>query len=82
MIEYSVMLERHPGSSRPDVCIFRDEDRDKALSEMHKYVKKNGFTIYDKDGRFTIADVVLVEKEPIVGSPVISETPYCKLFND
>jgi hypothetical protein len=82
MIEYSVILERHPGSSRPDVCIFRDEDRDKALLEMHKYVKKNGFTIYDKDGRFTIADVVLVEKEPIVGSPVISETPYCKLFND
>jgi hypothetical protein len=81
MIEYSVMLKRHKGSTRPDVCIFRDENRDVALREMRKYVKQNGFTVYDNDGRFTIADVVLVEKEPIVDSPVISVTPYIKLFN-
>ena len=82
MIEYSVMLKRFPGSSRPDVCIFRDENRDIALREMHKYVKHNGFSIHDRNEYSTIADVVLVEKEPVVGSPVISETPYCKLFND
>lgn len=82
MIEYSVILKRHKGSARPDVCIFRDENRDVALREMHNYCKMNGFTIYDRDGRFTIADIVLVEKEPIVGAPVISTTPYCELFND
>ena len=82
MIEYSVILKRFPGSTRPDVCIFRDENRDVALREMHRYVKQNGFSIHDRDGHFTIANVVLEEKEPIVGSPVISVTPYCELFND
>ena len=82
MIEYSVMLKRFPGSSRPDVCIFRDESRDAALREMHKYCKQNGFSIHDMDGHFTIANITLVEKEPIVGAPVISETPYCEVFKD
>ena len=81
MIEYQVMLRRYKGSSRPDACVFRDYDRETALREMQKYCKKNGFTIHDCDGRFTIADITLVEKEPIVGAPIISETPYCKLFN-
>ena len=81
MVEYSVMLERHKGSSRPDVCIYSDYDREAALREMRKYVVKNGFTVYDHDGRFTVADVVLVEKEPIVGAPILSETPYIKLFD-
>jgi hypothetical protein len=81
MVEYSVMLERHRGSSRPDVCIFRDENRDVAIREMAKYVKENGFSIHDRDGWFAVADVVLVEKEPIVGAPVISVTPYIELFD-
>lgn len=79
MIEYHVMLKR--GTSRPDVCIFRDEDRKLALLEMQKYCKRNGFSIHDKDGWFTIRDIVLVEKEPIAGSPVISEKSYHELFD-
>ena len=82
MIEYSVILKRWPGESRPDVCIFRDENRDVALREMHKYSKNEGFSIRDNDGRHTIANIILVAKEPIAGSPVISETSYCELFND
>ena len=82
MIEYSVVLKRHKGSARQDVCIFRDENRDAALREMYKYCKQHGFSIEDHDGRFTIANIVLVEKEPVVGAPVISETPYCDLFDD
>lgn len=82
MIEYSVMLKRWPGSSRPDVCIFRDEDREKAISEMRHYVKTNGFSVQDPDGRFTISSVLLVEKEPIVGAPVLSETAYFQIFNE
>ena len=81
MIEYSVVLKRFPGSTRPDVCIFRDEDREKAIREMAKYDKKYGFSIQDHDGRFTIATIMLVEKEPIAGSPVISVMKYHELFD-
>lgn len=82
MIEYSVVLKRHKGSSRPDVCVFRDESKAAALKEMHKYCMKNGFSVYDRDGRFTISNIVLIEKENVAGSPIISETPYCELFSD
>lgn len=82
MVEYHVMLKRHQGSSRPDVCIFRDESRDAALRAMRNYGKTYGFSVDDQDGRHTIADIVLVEKEPIHGSPVLSVTPYRELFDD
>lgn len=82
MIEYSVMLKRFPGSSKPDVFIFSDENRDAALRAMRKYSKEQGFSVLDSDGRHTIADIVLIEKEPIAGSPIISETPYIELFQD
>lgn len=81
MVQYSVILKRYEGSSRPDVVVFRDEDREKAISEMRKYVKENGFSVYDHDGRFTIKTVVLEEKEPIAGAPVLSSIPYYKLFD-
>lgn len=81
MIEYSVMLERHKLSSRPNVCIFSDYDREKAIAEMRAYCMKKGFTVYDHDGRFTVANIVLVEKEPIVGAPIISRTPYIEIFD-
>ena len=81
MVEYSVILERFEGSARPDVCIFRDESREKAIKAMRDYDAKNGFSIYDADGHFTIADILLVEKEPVVGAPVLSVTPYCELFD-
>lgn len=82
MVEYSVVLKRHRGSTRPNATLFRDEDRDVALRMMRKYVKENGFTILDHDGRFTIADVLLVAQEPIVGAPVLSVTTYHELFED
>lgn len=81
MIEYSVILKRFPGSGRPDVCIFRDEDREKALKAMRDYDRANGFSIHDADGHFTIATIQLVEKEPIVGSPVLSVKSYHELFD-
>lgn len=81
MIEYAVVLKRYEGSSRPDVIVYRDEDREKAISEMQKYVKTNGFTVHDKDGTFTIKTITLEEKEPIVGSPILSVIPYHKIFD-
>ena len=59
------------------ICIYYDEDRKKALKEMQKYVKQNGFVTPDK--KFTVADVVLREREAT--GREISITPYCKLFN-
>lgn len=59
------------------ICVFYDEDKMKALKEMQKYVKKNGFVTPDK--QFTVADVVLREREAT--GKVISITPYHKLFN-
>lgn len=82
MIEYSVILKRHKGSTRPNAVIYRDENRERAIAEMAKYSRANGFTVLDRDGRFTIADIVLVEKEPIFGAPVISETPYIEIFDE
>ena len=81
MVEYSVVLKRHKGSSRPNVIIFRDEDRENAIKEMAKYCKANGFAIQDHDGKFTIADILLVEQESIVGAPVLSVTSYHEIFD-
>lgn len=81
MIEYAVYLKRFQGSPRPDVCVFADDDRETAIRAMASYVKHNGFTVHDQDGWFTVSDVVLVEKERIVGAPVLSVTSYCKLFD-
>ena len=80
MVEYAVMLKRHKGSTRPDACLCREENRDVAIRMMQKYVKENGFTIHDRDGWFTLAGVVLVEQEPIVGAPVLSVMTYHDIF--
>ena len=76
---YDVILKRHSNSTRKDVCIFYDEDKTLVLKKMGEYVNKNGFTITEKDGRFTIGDVLLRERKPT--GEVISETSYHKLFN-
>lgn len=76
---YKVVLERHRPATRPDVCVFYDEDKTVALNEMAKYVKANGFTISENDGRFSIADVVLVQSS--LTGETISETSYHELFD-
>ena len=59
------------------ICIFYDEDKNRALKEMRKYVKKNVFVTPDR--QFTVEDVVLREREAT--GEVISITPYHKLFD-
>ena len=81
MIEYHVILKRYPGSSRQDKCIFRDEDREKAIREMTKYCKQYGFAVKDPDGWHTVSTIQLVAKEPIVGAPVISCQAWHELFD-
>ena len=76
---YDFILKRHSGSSRKDVCVFYDEDRKLVVKKMREYVKKNGFTITEKDGHFTIADVILRERKPT--GEVIGEASYIKIFD-
>lgn len=59
------------------ICIFYDEDRRKALREMQKYVKRNGFVTPDK--KYTVADVVLRKREST--GALLSITPYHNLFD-
>lgn len=76
---YDVILKRHRPSSRTDVCFFYDEDKNVALKEMANYVKRNGFSITEKDGRFSIANVVLRKRKPT--GETVSEISYCELFD-
>lgn len=78
-IIYDVVAKRHRPSSRPDVVLFYDEDRETAIEFMRDYGRKNGFTIEDKEGRFTIADIILREREAT--GKLISETSYIKIFD-
>lgn len=78
-IIYDVIAKRHSGNSRPDVCLFYDEDREKSIEFMKKYAKKKGFVIEDKDGVFTIADIILREREST--GKKLSDTSYRELFD-
>lgn len=75
MVTYYAALKTAKG----DIVTFYDEDRERVISEMIKYVKINGFTYLWEGGRYTIKDYVLVEKEPVYGSPTLSEISYYKL---
>lgn len=76
---YDVILKRHNGSSRHNVCVFYDEDKELAIGAMSNYFKNNGFSITEKDGRFSIADIILRERKST--GEIISETSYHKIFN-
>lgn len=76
---YDVIAKRHRGSSRPDVVLFYDEDRETSIKFMQKYDKANGFTITEKDGKSTIADIIL--RERTATGEKISDTPYIELFD-
>ena len=76
---YDVILKRHNGSSRGNVCVFYDEDKKLAIDAMANYCKNNGFSITEKDGRFSIADIILRERKST--GEIISETSYHKIFD-
>jgi hypothetical protein len=78
-IVYDVIAKRHRNSTRPNVCLFYDEDREKAIRFMKEYDKKNGFSIQETDGRFTIANLIL--RERTTTGETISETPYIEIFD-
>lgn len=59
------------------ICIFYDEDREKALAEMNKYVKRYGFVTPDR--KYTVKDVVL-RKRTYTGEE-ISRIPYIEIFD-
>lgn len=83
MIEYEVTAKRHDGSKRGDMTLYIDEDRDKAIEWMGKYVRKYGFTLDDYDrGNISVADLLLKEQTLENGkTKVLSVTPYCEIFD-
>lgn len=76
---YRALLKRHEASKRPNVCIYYDEDREAVIKAMYDYNKAHGFTIDEKEGTFTIADIILSE-ETLTGD-VISQIPWHKIFD-
>ena len=83
-IIYDVIAKRHrmwdgSPSSKPNVTLFYDEDREKAIKFMNNYRKTNGYTIKENAGTFTIADLIL--RERLATGEMISETPYRDLFD-
>ena len=76
---YDVIAKRHRGSSQSDVILFYDEDKEKAINYMETYNKKHGFSIDEKEGTFSIADIILRERKPT--GEEISRTSYRELFN-
>ena len=79
-IIYDVIAKRHSGNSRPYVVLFYDEDKETAIKFMGKYDKQNGFTITEKDGRFTIADIILRERTST--GEEISRKSYIEIFDE
>lgn len=78
-IIYDVIAKRHEGSNRSDVILFYDEDKETSIKFMNKYDKQNGFTIVEKEGRFTIADIIL--RERTATGEEISRKSYIELFD-
>lgn len=78
-IIYDVIAKRNERCTRPNICLFYDEDKEKSIEYMKKYCKKHGFTVDEKDGTFTIADLVLREREAT--GKRIKETSYRELFD-
>ncbi len=78
-IIYDVIAKRYEGSSRQDVVLFYDEDREKAIAFMKKYRMQNGYSIHESDGRFTIADIIL--RERLATGEEISKKSYREFFD-
>lgn len=78
-IIYDVIAKRSKECTRPNVCLFYDENREKAIKFMREYDKTHGFSIDEKEGTFTIANLLLREREST--GKVISEMSYRELFD-
>lgn len=76
---YRVILKRSEACKRPNVIIYYDENIENAIVEMRKYVKENGFTVYDRDGRFTISDIIISKETPT--GKILCQTPYRMFFD-
>lgn len=76
---YDVVAKRHNTETKPDVVLFYDEDREVAISAMRKYCRENGFTITEGKNRFTIANLVIREREST--GKTVSETQYADIFD-
>lgn len=77
-VEYSVKTKL-AGCSKGSSLFLIGQDAKSGKIQMTEYDRKNGFTVSDKDGKFSIATIILRERTST--GKVISETPYHKIFN-
>lgn len=76
---YDAIAKRHKGCSQPDVCLFYDYDREEVIKYIEKYDKKHGFSIDEKGKTYSIADIILRERE-LTGKK-LKDTSYRELFD-
>lgn len=76
---YDVVAKRHNTETKPDVVLFYDEDRETSIKAMRKYCRENGFTITEGKYRFSIANLVIREREST--GKTVSETQYADIFD-
>lgn len=75
---YDVIAKRNKGYL-PDVCLFYSDDREEAIKYIEKYDKKHGFSIDEKGKTYSIADIILREREST--GKKLKDTSYRELFN-
>lgn len=76
---YYVIAKRHKPSSQQDVILFYDFEKEESIKFMEKYRKKHGFTIDEKGKTYTIADIVLSEREST--GKKLRDIPYHQIFD-
>jgi len=74
---YQVIAKRQP--HRPNVILFYDEDREEAIKFLKQYRQQYGYSIKDRMGTFTVADLILREKT--YTGDTISDMSYAEIFD-
>lgn len=75
---YDVIAKRHKGYLS-DVCLFYSDDREESIKYIEKYDKKHGFSIDEKGKTYSIADIILREREST--GKKLKDTSYRELFD-
>lgn len=76
---YRFKIKKHEPKENPYIIMFYDEDMEAVIREMQRYCKANGFSYNERGKCFSCADLVLTE-ETTTGE-ILSETPYCEIFD-
>lgn len=83
---YEVVAKRHRKwdgrefvEDTRNVILLYDEDKETSIEFMQKYSKQNGFTLEEKGGKISIADLILREREST--GKEIARWPWIDIFD-